>query len=632
MPPLTSQLNKLKNAGNAASVPAEQPFAKLVVTWLAERADTTPDAIAVVSEKETLTYRELDQRANQLAHHLQSLGVGPEVITAMCVDRSVAAVIAALAVLKAGGAYLPLDPGYPADRLAFILKDAQPAAVITQSQYVAKVGSGSWQVVNVDDISAETWNGSYGRPNVDITPASLAYVIYTSGSTGQPKGVQVTNSGLSNLVGWHMNAFGVTAADRATQLSSLGFDAAVWETWAHLCAGASLYIVPEIVRLSPELLRDWMATQQISISFVPTAVAERLIAMDWSKGTALRFLLTGADTLHHYPGPLPFTLVNNYGPTEATVVATSGPIGRQRPDRRPPIGRPITNTTIHILDDHLQPVPAGEVGQIYIAGAGVARGYLNRPELTAEKFIADPFTSVPGARLYQTGDLARWLPDGQIAYVGRTDEQIKVRGFRIEPNEIVSLLNSHPAVQANAVIAEDDGSGAKRLLAYIVPNGASSPRASELRTLLLSQLPDYMLPSTFIRVDELPTTANGKLDRNALPAPSASNTLQEDEFVAPRTPLEERVTAIIASLLGLDKVGVNENFFLIGGHSLLGTQLIARVRDTFGVDLSLRSIFDLPTPAQLAQEIERLTVAQLDAMSAEQIQQLLHQARAANPQ
>jgi amino acid adenylation domain-containing protein len=632
MPPLTSQIDELKNAGTTPSVPAELHFAKLVVTWLAERADTAPDAIAVVSEKETLTYKELDQRANQLAHHLQSLGVGSEVITAICMERSTTAVIAALAVLKAGGAYLPLDPGYPADRLAFILKDAQPAAVITQSPYLAKVGGGSWQVVNVDEISTETWNGVYGRPNLEITPASLAYVIYTSGSTGQPKGVEVTHSGLSNLVAWHMNAFGVTAADRATQLSSFGFDAAVWEIWAHLCAGASLYIVPEMVRLSPELLRDWMATQKISISFVPTAVAERLIAMDWSQGTTLRFLLTGADTLHHYPGRLPFTLVNNYGPTEATVVATSGPIGRQRPDKRPPIGWPITNTTIHILNDHLQAVPAGEVGQIYIGGSGVARGYRNRPELTAEKFIADPFNSSPGARLYQTGDLARWLSDGQIAYVGRADEQIKVRGFRIEPNEIVSLLNSHPAVQANAVIAEDDGSGAKRLLAYIVSNGASAPRASELRSLLLSQLPDYMLPSTFIRVDELPITANGKLDRNALPAPSSNNTLQEDEFVAPRTPLEERVTAIIASLLGLEKVGVNENFFLIGGHSLLGTQLIARVRDTFGVDLSLRSIFDLPTPAQLAQEIERLMVAQLDAMSAEQIQQLLHQARAANPQ
>lgn len=632
MPPFTSQIDEPKNSGNSALVPVELPFAKTVVTWLAERVDTTPDAIAVVSEPESLTYKELDQRANQLAHHLQSLGVGSEVITAICVDRSAAAVIVALAVLKCGGAYLPLDPGYPADRLAFILKDAQPAAVITQSEYVAKVGGGSWQVVNLNDISSQTWSGGYGRPTADVTPASLAYVIYTSGSTGQPKGVQVTHSGLSNLVAWHMNAFGVTAADRATQLSSLGFDAAVWEMWAHLCAGASLYVVPELVRISPELLRDWMLDKKISISFVPTALAERLIAMDWPQGTALRFLLTGADTLHHYPGTLPFTLVNNYGPTEATVVATSGSIGRQRPDRRPPIGRPITNTTIHILDDQLQPVPAGEVGEIYIGGAGVARGYLNRPELTAERFIPDPYSSARGAQLYRTGDLARWLPDGQIAYVGRADEQIKVRGFRIEPNEIVSLLNSHPGVLASAVIAENDPSGAKRLLAYIVSNGTSSPRASELRTLLLSQLPDYMLPSTFIRVDDLPTTTNGKLDRNALPVPNANNSLQEDEFVAPRTPLEERVTVIIASLLGLEKVGVNENFFFIGGHSLLGTQLIARVRDAFGIDLSLRSIFDLPTPAQLAQEIERLMVAQLDAMSAEQIQQLLHQARAANTQ
>lgn len=626
------RIDELKNGGSVALVPAELPFAKLVVGWLAERADTTPDAIAVVSESETLTYKELDQRASQLAHHLQSLGVGPEVITAICMERSAAAVIVALAVLQAGGAYLPLDPGYPADRLAFILKDAQPAAVITQSQYAAKVSGGSWRVVNMDDISSQIRSGNHGRPTAEITPASLAYVIYTSGSTGQPKGVQGTHAGLANLVAWHTNAFGVTAADRATQLSSLGFDAAVWEIWAHLCAGASLYIVPEIVPLSSELLRDWLVAQKISISFVPTALAERLIVLDWPQETALRFLLTGADTLHHYPGALPFTLINNYGPTEATVVATSGPIGQQRPDRRPPIGRPITNATIHILDDHLQPVPAGEVGQIYIGGAGVARGYLNRPELTAERFIPDPFSSAPGARLYQSGDLARWLPDGQIAYVGRADEQIKVRGFRIEPNEIVSLLNSHPGVQASAVVAEDDASGGKRLLAYIVSNGSSTLRESELRTLLLSQLPDYMLPSTFIRVDDLPTTANGKLDRNALPAPHAGNTLQEDEFVAPRTPLEKRVTAIIASLLGLEKVGINENFFFIGGHSLLGTQLIARVRDAFGIDLSLRSIFDLPTPAQLAQEIERLMVAQLDAMSAEQIQQLLHQARAADTQ
>jgi amino acid adenylation domain-containing protein len=608
------------------------PFEKLVFTWLAERADAAPENIAVLSESDSLTYKELDHRANQLAHHLQSLGVGSEVLTAICLERSVMTVVAALAVLKAGGAYLPLDPSYPPDRLAFILNDAQPAALITQSQFTSKAGSGNWRVINLDDASSQLWGGSRGRPSATVAPANLAYVIYTSGSTGQPKGVQVTHAGLSNLVAWHMNAFGVTAADRATQLASLGFDAAVWEIWAHLCAGASLYLVPEVVRVSPELLRDWMVANKITISFVPTALAERLILADWPQETALRFLLTGADTLHHYPGALPFTLVNNYGPTEATVVATSGPIARQRPDIRPPIGRPITNTAIHILDENLRLVSAGEIGEIFIGGAGVARGYLNRPELTAERFIPDPFSSVKDAHLYRTGDLARWLPDGQIAYVGRADEQIKIRGFRIEPNEIVSLLNSHPAVQASAVVAQEESSGAKRLLAYIVSDATSSPSASELRALVLNQLPDYMLPSTFIRVDELPITANGKLDRDALPAADTSNTLQEDEFVAPRTPLEERVTAIIASLLGLDRVGVNENFFLIGGHSLLGTQLIARVRDAFGVDLSLRSIFDSPAPAQLAREIEHLMVARLDAMSAEEIQRLLHQARAVKRQ
>ncbi len=632
MSPSTSHIDELRNSGSSVSTPVGSPLEKFVFTWLAERARATPDAVAVVSESESLTYKELDQRANQLAYHLQSLGVGPEVITAICLERSPLAVVAALAVLKTGGAYLPLDPSYPPDRLAFILNDAQPAAVITRSQLLSKAGSGSWQVVNLDDASTPVWSAASEAPSVSLTPENLAYVIYTSGSTGQPKGVQVTHSGLSNLVAWHINAFAVTPADRATQLASLGFDAAVWEIWAHLSAGASLYLVPEVARVSPELLRDWLVANKITISFVPTAIAERLILADWPSGTALRFLLTGADTLHHYPGALPFTLINNYGPTEATVVATSGPIGRQRPDIRPPIGRAITNTVVHILDQRLKPVPAGEVGEIYIGGAGVARGYLNRPELTAERFVPDPFHAANGSRLYRTGDLARSLPDGQIAYVGRADEQIKIRGFRIEPNEIVSLLNSHPAVQASAVVAQEDSSGAKRLLAYVVTDGASSPNASELRTLVLNQLPDYMLPSAFIKVDELPITANGKLDRDALPRADASNTLQEDEFVAPRTPLEERVTAIIASLLGLERVGVNENFFLIGGHSLLGTQLIARVRDAFGVDLSLRTIFDSPAPAQLAKEIEKLMVARLDAMSAEEIQRLLHEARAAKRQ
>jgi non-ribosomal peptide synthetase component F len=281
MPPSTSHIDELRNSGSPPSDPVVSPFEKLVFTWLAERADAAPENIAVVSESESLTYKELDHRANQLAHHLQSLGVGSEVVTAICLERSVMTVVAALAVLKAGGAYLPLDPSYPPERLAFILNDAQPAALITQSQFASKAGSGNWRVINLDDASSQLWGGSRGRPSATVAPANLAYVIYTSGSTGQPKGVQVTHAGLSNLVAWHMNAFGVTAADRATQLASLGFDAAVWEIWAHLCAGASLYLVPEVVRVSPELLRDWMVANKITISFVPTALAERLILADW---------------------------------------------------------------------------------------------------------------------------------------------------------------------------------------------------------------------------------------------------------------------------------------------------------------------------------------------------------------
>jgi amino acid adenylation domain-containing protein len=604
--------------------------AVLVPGMVAQRAAASPNSVAVVSDSESLTYKDLDCRANQLAQHLQSLGFGPAVVVGICLPRSARAVIAALAVLKSGGSYLPLDLSSPPERLSFILNDARPAVLITESNSASRFGRGSWAVVDLDRDSAEISRKSFEQPVPHATAEDLAYVIYTSGSTGQPKGVQITHASLSNLVQWHLEAFSVTSADRVTQLASLGFDAAVWETWPCLAAGAGLYLVPEVTRLSAELLRDWLVAQKITVSFAPTPLAERMITLEWPQDISLRFLLTGADILHHYPPQnLSFRLVNNYGPTEATVVTTSGTVlPDQRPDVRPAIGWPITHATVHILDKELREVPPGTVGEIYIGGAGVARGYLNHPELTAERFISDPFSAIPGARLYRTGDLARMLPDGQIAYLGRTDDQIKVRGFRIEPNEIVTLLDSHPAVRASAVVGRKDSFGMVRLLAYVVADGREVLGANELRTLLRAQLPDYMVPVAFIRMEELPVNANGKLDREALPEPSADNTLGDEEFAAPRTPLERRVTAIIASLLGLQRVSVTENFFLIGGHSLLGTQLIARLRDTFGIELSLRSIFDLPTPAQLAQEVERLMVARLDAMSADEIHRALHQARA----
>jgi amino acid adenylation domain-containing protein len=576
-----------------------------------------------------LTYGELDDRANRLADYLKALGVVANTVVAVCMRRSSLTALASLAVLKAGAAYLPIDPKYPRNRLSFILTDAHVPLLLSDSTVAARLPEGSWRLILLDrdDVTGRTqaaWHAS------QISPDHLSYVIYTSGSTNTPKGVEITHENLLNLVFWHQKAFAVTADDRATQFASLGFDAAVWELWPHLTAGAAVHFAPEEVRSSPELLKDWLVDQEITITFVPTALAERLITLDWPVATKLRFMLTGADTLHHYPRPgLPFALINNYGPTEATVVATSGPVSPERRDLelRPPIGRPIDGTEIYIVDESLNPVPRGEVGELCIGGAGVGRGYVNNPELTAKRFVPNPFSNRPYARLYRTGDLGRWLPDGQIEYIGRVDDMIKIRGYRVEPNEIIGVLGTHPAVRASAVIEGQDGTGNQRLVAYIVVNYAQArPTATELRDLLLSRLPDYMIPAIFVVLPDLPLTSNGKLDREALPPPDASNTLVHETYLSPRTVVEEKLSALVTDLLFVPRVGMNDHLFLIGGHSLFGTQLIARIRDNFGVELPLRSIFESPTPALLAQAIERLMATRIDAMSEDEIQRTLEQA------
>jgi acyl carrier protein len=342
-------------------------------------------------------------------------------------------------------------------------------------------------------------------------------------------------------------------------------------------------------------------------------------------------MLTGGDTLHSYPSPeLPFLLVNNYGPTECTVVATSGPVHPyEQPDRRPTIGRPIDNTHIYLLDEAMHEVPAGSPGELYIGGAGVARGYRNQPELTAAKFVKSPFGE--GGRLYKTGDLARRLPDGQIAFLGRTDDQIKIRGFRIEPNEIVAALNQHPGVAASAVAATDLGGGEKRLVAYLVPALGSRPTKSGLQEALRALLPEYMVPSVFVRLDALPLGLHGKIDRSALPEPSPTNTLRDTEFQAPRTRVEETVAGLVKALLRVEQVSMDDNFFLLGGHSLLGTQLIARVSSVFGIEMSLRNVFESPTVAQLSAKIERLLVAKLETMSEDEARRLLDEQQPAPP-
>jgi amino acid adenylation domain-containing protein len=602
---------------------------QLVPQLISQQARENPDHIALDDGSMRLTYGELDDRANQLAHRLKELGVATNTAVAVCVRRSPLAALASLAVMKAGAAYLPIDPTYPRERISFILSDSRVPIVLSDSTVAGKLPEGNWRLLLMDreDLAGRT-PGALEAP--EVCPDHLAYVIYTSGSTGTPKGVEITHANLLNFVFWHRNAYAFTANDRTTQFTSFGFDAAVGELWPHLAAGASVLFTPEDVRSSPELLRDWLIDQEITLTFAPTPLAERLIMLDWPANTKLRLLLTGGDTLHHYPrSGLPFVFINEYGPTETTVVATSGyvPPENGNPLQRPPIGRPIDGAEIYIVDESLNLVPRGEIGELCIGGAGVGRGYVNSPELTARKFVADPFINTPGARMYRTGDRARWLTDGQIEYLGRVDDQIKIRGYRIEPNEIIAVLDTHPAVQASAVIARQDGMDSQTLVAYIVvTNPQHRPTVTELRDLLLSRVPDYMIPAMFVVLPDLPLTSHGKLDRKALPPPDASNTLPDENYLAPRTVLEEKLSALVANLLGAARVGVNDNLFLIGGHSLFGTQLIARMRDNFGVELPLRSVFESPTPALLAQEIERLMATKIGAMSEDEIQRALKQA------
>jgi amino acid adenylation domain-containing protein len=591
------------------------------------QAAAAPHAIAVTQGKRSLSYQDLDHRAERLAQLLRSLGVGPDVVVGIYLDRSLAMIVGALGILKAGGAYLPLDPSHPTERLMFLLKDAQASILVTGKCRADALPAYPGRVVTLGPEGQLVSAFSAASGSTEPKAESLAYVIYTSGSTGEPKGVEITYGGLLNLVSWHQQAFGITPNDRASQLSALGFDAAVWEIWPYLTTGASVHLPDGLATNDPEAVRDWLISQGITICFLPTPLAERVMTLEWPKKASLRVMLTGADTLHHYPSrTLPFQLVNNYGPTECAVVTTSGVVlPNEQPDRLPSIGSPIKNAEVYILNENGQQVPNGEPGEIHIGGAGLARGYRNRPDLTAERFVLKPFHSQPGARLFRTGDLGRYLPDGQIAFLGRLDEQIKIRGFRIEPAEIVRVLNEYPAVQASTVMAREVEAGEKRLVAYFVPAANVQPTHTELRNFVGSRLPEYMVPALFVKLEALPVNANGKVDHSALPAPSTVNTVRDSTFIAPRTPIEERLASMVASLLALDRVSVEDNFFLLGGHSLLGTQLIARIRDAFGVELSLHALFDAPTVSQLSTRIEDLLMEKLQAMSEEEAEYLLNQ-------
>jgi len=588
------------------------------------QAESNPAAVALASCSSTVTYKQLEEDSNRLAHHLAALGVGPDVVVGICVERSPLMVIAALSILKAGGAYLPIDPTYPQDRINFIVSEARPRLVLSHSAIVPRLLDESIESMALDlelerlALQPATMPDQPGEVN------DLAYVIYTSGSTGQPKGVEITHKALMNLIAWHHAAFQVTSSDRATQTASPGFDAAVWEVWPYLTAGASLYFPGESIRSQPDVLRSWLVEKQITISFVPTPVAERMLDLEWPSNTALRFLLTGADTLYHYPpAGLPFQLVNNYGPTESTVVATSGVVASRASCELPSIGRPIANTQIYILDSEMRQVPTGTAGDLYIGGPGLARGYRNRPDLTAERFVSNPYSEAPGERLYKTGDLARMLPDGQIAFIGRVDDQVKIRGFRVELSEITNTLSRHPAIRETVVIAREDKPGQKRLVAYVVLRPGIAVTNAGLRHFLGQDLPDYMIPAAFVTMDSLPLGSSGKVDRSELPSLAEGNILRDETFISPRNPTEEQIAAIIGELLGLEHLGVNDNFFLLGGNSLLATQVIARVRESFDIEVTLLNVFDHPTVAGIAAVVEQLVIERVEALSEEEAGRLV---------
>ena len=562
---------------------------------------------AVEDGVHSLSYEELAARAGAMAARLRARGATAGAVVAVCLPRSIDQIVAMLAIWRAGAAYLPIDPAWPEARINDFVTGAGCVALVAAIPIAACVEGNVALVTPYANEQAGT------LPFEGADPLGIAYVIFTSGSTGKPKAVEVTHANLAALIRWHNEAFEVKPGTRTSHLAGLGFDASAWEIWPTLAAGGTLVLADDATRLDPAQLCDWLVAQRIEVAFAPTALAEPMVAMNWPANANLRFLLTGADKLTVRPASgLPFAFVNNYGPTECTVVATSGLVS---PDGigLPSIGKPIAGTTVHLLNEAGQPVAAGEGGEIFIGGAQVARGYRGDPELTAERFVQHP----EFGRLYRTGDLGMWLKGGEIAFQGRVDAQVKVRGHRVEPAEVAAALNMLMEVTASAVIGRDG-----ELIAYIVPAEGVSPFAPDLRAALSAQLPDYMVPARFAVLTALPLTANGKVDYRALPDPAACALPETRAGRAPGTPTEERLLEIVSSVIGRPDINVEDDFFLVGGHSLLGTQVVVQARDAFGVELTLFHLFEARTVARLAETVETLVIELLDSMSDEDIARL----------
>lgn len=574
-----------------------------------EQVKKTPAAVAVVFENQQLTYWALNTRANQLAHHLRNLGVRPDVLVGICLERSLEFVVGVLAILKAGGAYVPLDPGNPNERLAFMLEDTRATVVVTHSRMLEKLPVQGWQILCLDEAWPQIAREPENTPDSDATADDFAYVIYTSGSTGQPKGVAVPHRAINRLV-CNTDYLQLTPLDAVAHASNTSFDAATFEIWGALLNGARLVVVDKEVLLSPSRLKRQIATQGITTLFITTALFNQYVNYGDGMLAGLRHLLFGGEAVDPksvdkmLADGLPQRLLHVYGPTETTTFATWYEIRPSDAGRGMiPIGRPIANTQAYVLDANRQPVPVGVAGELYIGGNGVASGYLNRPDLTAERFIPDPFSGDSQARLYKTGDRVRYLPDGNIEFLGRFDYQVKLRGFRIELGEIEAALTAHPDVKEAVVLVREDRPGDQYLAAYVIAATGKIVLVTALRQHLLGKLPDYMVPQQIMELKAFPLTPNGKIDRKRLPVPERRLTADTEVFIHPRNPTEESISQIFADLLGVPKVGVYDNFFDLGGHSLLAVRVISSIENTFKVRLPLQVLFEAPTVAELANKL-----------------------------
>jgi amino acid adenylation domain-containing protein/thioester reductase-like protein len=585
----------------------------------------TPDAVAVVFEDKQLTYRELNEKANQLAHYLQNLGVKPEVLVGICVDRSLEMIVALLGILKAGGAYLPLDMSYPLDRLSYMLEDAQAPILLTQSHLSGCLPKSKSHVVCLDTDWQTIVENQITNPHNEVTLDNLAYVLYTSGSTGKPKGVAMPHHPLVNLLTWQIQNFRYPTA-RTLQFTPISFDVSFQEIFSTLCSGGTLVLIPESIRRNSEALLHYISAQAIERLFLPYIALQHLAEVAKTQidlPIYLREVITAGEQLkitnsiaHWFSHLKDCTLENQYGPSESHVVTAYRLSGSPRDwSHLPPIGQPIANTQIYLLEsnlrrkeDPLQLVATGEVGEIAIGGVALARGYLNQPELTNSKFVANPFSSEPEARLYRTGDLARYRPDGTLEYIERIDNQVKIRGVRIELGEIEVILSQHSLVKDVAVVVREDSSDNKRLVAYIVIENDrliedKDELAAYLRTFSQERLPNCMVPSAFMFLDALPLTPSGKVDRRALPTPNQSRPALKKDLVLPRTEIEESLSEIWSQVLSIKPIGVHDNFFDLGGNSLSAIQVVFKAREVFQIEIPIVALFDTQTIANFAEFI-----------------------------